>query len=1453
PKKKKTQLKPIARGFATTSVPKKVELAAAEASDEEHDGNTVSVPHIAVDEHKQGLAANAPPASTPEDRFESEWTAKHQERTEREILRLLKALEVDRRFSKTFTSLDLDSDLEDEIIELAKQDYSLGPVLNASLDSMLNCWPADEIDEPEEKALLSLGVTYGILRRIGVPQAVAEDCLAQMNGIDLDDAAVWLCMNRPELDIGPLLGYASPPVPDTTVQGAASHSNSPKMGAHSSPSLILPITDSNPDDNSDLDLMPDSQREQSSASAFWRAGSDSDTGSENDDDLDPNQQYAQLKLRIHAADISQKRRVRADLDSRVDSDLRTMRARLEKIKQNYLFREKEAEALFRAEKLKTDAAARTARLRGSTPQTSSPPSRPTKGSKSDVPQSAKLAAVDLVTALDGVDDDLFGAMLDTPATDSLTPVNISIASRNMALPKHWTGKVPRIHLQDAVTQMDKFASLAVEQVGGPSRLSKAGCTIRWSDGKVSHWEMTDVGCEDETQAIHFISIVALHALSCEVVPGFAPVGGSSSGRAFSFVRLLPNSFRSLWDELENHRKVQEEIQNSAVWCTLRALYMAKTSTNIPLASFSGCLCCLTDDFSVRHSHKPSGGTRTSEQVQQDWLARTLRPEYVAMQDHRTRLPIAQHRDEILRLMEANAVVVLSGETGCGKSSQLPQFILQRELEQGRNCNIICTEPRRISAISLAQRVSQELGDPPSAVGTASSLVGYSIRLESNTSRSTRLTYMTNGIALRMLEQGSGSNDKSGSFDDVTHVIIDEVHERSIDSDFLLIILRSLLPRRPDLRVILMSATLDADKISAYFNNCPTIHVPGRTFPVEACYLEDAVELCKWNVPEGSPYAKDVRDPRYKVKDTSDAVLMVAEEDDEHMDASGASLDASYSRTTLDTMSRIDEKIIPVDLIIMLLEVLCWKSPAHAIFSSAVLVFMPGIAEIRQLMDSLSEHAAFGNSSRFLVMPLHSTLSSQEQSDVFNIPPFGVRKIVISTNIAETGVTIPDVTCVIDTGKHRGVYDEKRQISRLVDTFITKSNAKQRRGRAGRVQEGLCFHLFSKQRHETQMPENPQPEMLRLSLAGLALRIKITNITLGATIEDVFLSALDPPTQINIQRAIASLVEVGALSNKETITPLGLLLSKLPIDVHLGKLLAVATTLGCLDMALTIAATISNGKSPFVSPFGHEQEAANAKRSFNLENNDFLTMHQVYSRRACGNSGFAHKFTRQNFLSHQTLHQIEELRQHLLRYLVDSSLVEADRELVSVLNRSRGGRGRVQFIAVPAAADRNGGQVSIQQAAIVAGLWPKVITLNRDDDKVRMRTLINNQAVAFHPTSVNFHRPLSDFAASNFLVYFTIMQSKRLYAWETGAAQDVSIVLLCGEGEFRSSTETFALDRNKVRFRAKGRTGVAIQHVRQRIAAIFATRMRGQPVTDLQSLRWLELALAMLRRKRAEDP
>lgn len=615
-------------------------------------------------------------------------------------------------------------------------------------------------------------------------------------------------------------------------------------------------------------------------------------------------------------------------------------------------------------------------------------------------------------------------------------------------------------------------------------------------------------------------------------------------------------------------------------------------------------------------------------------------------------------------------------------------------------------------------------------------MGYSIRLEANTSRETRLVFATTGIVMRMLE---GSNDLR----EVTHLVLDEVHERSIDSDFLLIVLKRLLTRRKDLKVVLMSATVDAERFSAYLGGAPILNVPGRTFPVEVRYLEDAVELTGYR-PSDSPEEKMV--------DLDDDV---GEGEGTGPKSEISSSLAAYSAQTRGTLTQLDEYRIDFDLILQLM-VRIASDPSLEFYSKAILVFLPGIAEIRTLNDMLLGDPRFAKD--WLVYPLHSSIATEDQESAFLVPPPGLRKIVLATNIAETGITIPDVTCVIDTGKHREMrFDEKKQLSRLIDTFISRANAKQRRGRAGRVQNGLCFHMFTKYRHDTIMSDQQTPEMLRLSLQDLAIRVKICKI---GGIEETLSDALDAPSAKNIRRAIDALVDVRALTTAEELTPLGHQLARLPLDVFLGKLILLGTIFKCLDMAITVAAILSS-KSPFSAPWGQRAQADNARMSFRRADSDLLTIYNAYLawKRVCqANSGVGKEFQfcRKNFLSQQTLANIEDLKGQLLVSLADSgflSLTEEERRTLARLRFAQGRRRQQNFYEVPRRVNTNSENDLISSSVIAWSFYPKLLVRDTPGTK-GLRNIGNNQNISLHPSSVN-----RGFLDIKWLSYYHIMQSK----------------------------------------------------------------------------------------------
>ncbi|KAL8858695.1 MAG: hypothetical protein Q9178_004783 [Gyalolechia marmorata] len=656
---------------------------------------------------------------------------------------------------------------------------------------------------------------------------------------------------------------------------------------------------------------------------------------------------------------------------------------------------------------------------------------------------------------------------------------------------------------------------------------------------------------------------------------------------------LPSVWKDFWDELSALKKSNDMAADRKELRVIRSLIDNSTVKDdtpehicrpaSPNSSHPEPHVNLAEE----NQEEQPARTENLDYFKSMWASKSATPLFSHMMRQRKNLPIWGFKEKILQTILSHQTVIICGETGCGKSTQVPSFILEHELSSGKVCKVYCTEPRRISAISLARRVSEELGERKSDVGTSRSLVGYAIRLESKLVHETRLVYATTGIIMRMLE---ASEDLQG----ITHLVLDEVHERSIESDFLLIVLRKLLIRRPALKVILMSATVDAAKFSSYFDGAPVLTVPGRTYPVRIKYLEDAIEETNF------------RDRDY-LQDVSSI-----DDDDEVQDSSlrkdkGAAQTGleGYSPKTRSTLIGFDEYRINYDLIVNLLESIATK-PNFIEFSKAVLVFLPGIAEIRRLNEMLSGHTIFSHG--WHIHPLHSTIAMDEQERAFAIPPPGHRKIVLATNIAETGVTIPDVTCVIDTGKHKEMrsvtddlkveqdliiaprFDERRQLSRLIEVFISRANAKQRRGRAGRVQEGICFHLFTRSRHDTMMAPVQTPEIVRLSLQDLVLRVKICK--LGA-IEQTLAEALDPPLAKNIRRAVDALVDVKALTVSEELTPLGRQLAKLPLDVFLGKLILLGCIFKCLDGTVTIAAILSS-KSPFL---GARSQADQARQAF----------------------------------------------------------------------------------------------------------------------------------------------------------------------------------------------------------------------------------------------------------------
>ena len=312
-------------------------------------------------------------------------------------------------------------------------------------------------------------------------------------------------------------------------------------------------------------------------------------------------------------------------------------------------------------------------------------------------------------------------------------------------------------------------------------------------------------------------------------------------------------------------------------------------------------------------------------------------------------------------------------TGCGKTTQVPQLVLDDMIRNGcgAEAHMVVTQPRRISAIGVANRIADERCEQ---VGETA---GYSIRLENKRSSKTRLLLCTTGILLRRLQCDP-------DLASVSHVFVDEVHERDLNTDFLLIVLKDLLARRKSLKLVLMSATLNSLAFSDFFGGCPVVSIPGRAFPVKENRLEDILQMTGYEVPEDSDYALKVNESRPARFSKSALRKMYY---------------PKYSLSTITSLSIVDESVINYELIAELLEHICLNNE-----EGAILIFLPGIGEITKAIEELYKKELF-QSSKTVIYPLHSSLSTAEQTAIFEVPPEGVRKIVVATNIAETSITI----------------------------------------------------------------------------------------------------------------------------------------------------------------------------------------------------------------------------------------------------------------------------------------------------------------------------------------------------------------------------------------------------------------------------------------------------------------
>ncbi|XP_004243616.2 DExH-box ATP-dependent RNA helicase DExH6 isoform X1 [Solanum lycopersicum] len=782
---------------------------------------------------------------------------------------------------------------------------------------------------------------------------------------------------------------------------------------------------------------------------------------------------------------------------------------------------------------------------------------------------------------------------------------------------------------------------------------------------------------------------------------------------------------------------------------------------------------------------------------------------------RSKLPIAFFKDAITSTIESNQVVLISGETGCGKTTQVPQFILDHMWGKGETCKIVCTQPRRISAISVSERISAERGE---SVGDT---VGYKIRMESRGGKQSSIMFCTNGILLRVLiTNGSASFNKEAPgkmgkdpISDITHIIVDEIHERDRYSDFMLAILRDLLPSYPNLRLVLMSATLDAERFSKYFGGCPVIRVPGFTYPVKTFYLEDVLSIVKSTknnhldstsstvMPEESilteeykvaldeainlAFSDDDLDPlldlisseggpkifNYQHSLSGVTPLMVlagkgrvgdicmllsfgadchlhandgktaldwAEQENqtqvveiikEHVEKSSSSCEEQQH--LLDKyLSTVDPELIDDVLIEQLLKKICIDSE-----DGAILVFLPGWEDINRTRERLRASHYFNDQSKFSVIPLHSMVPSVEQKKVFRHPPPGCRKIVLSTNIAETAITIDDVVYVIDSGRMKEKsYDPYNNVSTLQSSWVSKASAKQREGRAGRCQPGICYHLYSKLR-AASLPDFQVPEIKRIPIEELCLQVKLLNP--DCKIEEFLQKTLDPPVYETIRNAIIVLQDIGALSFDEKLTDLGERLGSLPVHPLTSKMLLISILLNCLDPALTMACA-SDYRDPFTLPMlpNEKKKAAAAKAelaSWYGGRSDQLAVVAAFEGwKSAKETGQESRFCSKYFLSSGTMHMLSGMRKQLASELLRNGFIPGD----------------------GSSCNLNAQDPGILHAVLVAGLYPMVGRLlpPLKNNKKSVIETAGGDKVRLSPHSTNFKLSFQKFYDQPLIAY-----------------------------------------------------------------------------------------------------
>ncbi|CAH1783851.1 unnamed protein product [Owenia fusiformis] len=597
---------------------------------------------------------------------------------------------------------------------------------------------------------------------------------------------------------------------------------------------------------------------------------------------------------------------------------------------------------------------------------------------------------------------------------------------------------------------------------------------------------------------------------------------------------------------------------------------------------------------------------------------------------RMQLPVWEYKEKFNEVLSSNKIMVLVGETGSGKTTQIPQWCLEWVRGRFNKKAVACTQPRRVAAMSVAQRVADEVD-----VGIGQE-VGYSIRFEDCTSSKTQLKYMTDGMLLR-----EAMSDPLLEAYGV--ILLDEAHERTLATDILMGLIKEVTKQREDLKIIIMSATLDASKFQNYFDNAPLMSVPGRTHPVEIFYTPE---------PE--------RD---------------------------------YLEASIRTVIQIH---------------MCEEVEGD------ILLFLTGQEEIDEACKRIQrEIDNLGpDVGEMKCIPLYSTLPPNLQQRIFESAPpkrsngaIG-RKCVVSTNIAETSLTIDGIVFVIDPGfAKQKVYNPRIRVESLLVSAISKASAQQRAGRAGRTRPGKCFRLYTEKAYKQEMQENTYPEILRSNLGSVVLQLKKLGID-----DLVHFDFMDPPAPETLMRALELLNYLASLDDDGELTELGSMMAEFPLDPQLAKMVIASCDASCSNEILSITAMLSVPQC-FVRPTEAKKAADEAKMRFAHIDGDHLTLLNVYH--AFKQNHEDPQWCYDNFVNFRSLKSADNVRQQLARIMDRFNLKRTSTDFTS----------RDYYINI--------------RRALVSGFFMQVAHLERTGHYL---TCKDNQIVQLHPSTCLDHKP-----------------------------------------------------------------------------------------------------------------